>query len=468
MSRPARFRGTGLAALALWLLVSATVGCASLPRPGGPSEAPRVLAVLPPAPPPVWRRSARELAVAHGLYVYRAWEMRSLGRLCVVYGLRPGGSLERTVSRLASDPRVESAQPVQRFRVLSGPAPGAGSASGAGAGRAGDPYAHLQHGASALGAPAAHRWATGLGVRVALVDTGVDVGHPDLAGRVESATNFVEHGSRSFTRDVHGTAMAGIVAAVRGNGVGIAGVAPDAGLLAYKACWPRQRGGADAVCDSYTLAQAVDTAIGEEVHVINLSLTGPRDPLLSRLLGEAGRRGIAVVAAATGAPPEVGFPASLPGVLAVTADQRVGGDVLRGEGGAGGGVGSTERRPVASSPGEGEIPVPAGAPPDGGGAGGGDGAEGVVVAPGLDVLTTVPGGSYDFFSGSSVAAAHVAGVAALMLEREPDLAPDELARRLRESAVPIAGGPALVDACRAVADLLELPDACPGPVRRAR
>jgi len=400
-------------AAALLAAAALVAGCGTLPPASNPAgDAPRLLVVLPPSPTPVWRRHALELAAAHELYVYQAWMMRSLDRPCIVYGLIPGASLERTVERLAADRRVESAQVVQSFRVLA-----ASPATRPEAAPGGDPYGELQHALGELRAALAHRWATGLGVTVAVVDTGVDVGHPDLAGRVVKAVNFVERGERSFTRDVHGTAVAGVVAAVAGNGVGIAGVAPQARLMAMKACWPLVAGSADSACDSYTLAQAVDTAVAEGADVLNLSLTGPDDPLLRQLLESAAAGGVAVVAAADEARADLGFPASLPAVIAVRAAPLPGAAALA--------TTVAPRRPILS-------------------------------APGADVLTTVPGGGYDFFSGSSMAAAHVAGVVALLLERQPSLSPAELERRLADSAA----ASAVVDACEAVARLLEIPEGC--------
>jgi hypothetical protein len=421
---PARRRlaAAGFAAL---LLAAAVAGCAGGPQPTTPRGhgSARVLVVLPPAPPGVWERHAGELALEHRLYYYRAWKMETLDEVCIVYGLYPGEPLERTVSRLANDPRVRSAQLVQTFEVLSAP-----PARDAGGG--GDPYAHLQQGGAAMRFDRAHRWATGRGVTVAVVDTGVDVGHPDLAGRVVRADNFVDRGERSFTRDVHGTAVAGVVAAVAGNGVGIAGVAPDAGIHALKACWPVGGDGGRAECDSYTLAQAVDLAVTAGARVLNLSLTGPRDALLARLIARAVERGVAVVAAVDDARHDLGFPASLPGVIPVRAAPRDAAAVAAPEAGAAGGRGGDDR---------------------------------VLLAPGVDVLSTVPGGGYDFFSGSSLAAAHVSGLAALLLERQPRLAPAELARRMAAARV---GATAAVDACRAVADLVGAAGGCSDPADR--
>jgi len=420
------------AGLALVLAAAPLVACSGLAaRPAGPPgpDLPRILVTLPPGPPAAWEHTARELAGAYGLYVYRAWRMASLELPCIVYAVPPGTSAERILERLAVDHRVESVQPVHRFEVLGEAAPAA----------RGDPYGHLQTGTLALRAAAAHRWATGRGVRVAVIDTGLDVGHPDLAGRIAEVADFVDRGG--FTGDVHGTAVAGVIAAVAGNGIGIAGVAPEVSILALKACWPLAPGAAEAACDSYTLVQAVDTAISAQAGVIHLSLGGPEDPLLARLLAAAGERGIPVVAAGDPGRLDLGFPASLPGVIAVLPEET-------GEAPGGGALGARA------------------------GAGAAEPAQTALRAPGVDVLTTVPGGAYDFLSGSSLAAAFATGVAALLLERRPHMPPAELARRLAESTrTPDAGAGVAgsLDACGAVSRLLALADdACPGGVRAAR
>jgi hypothetical protein len=435
-----------IALLAL-LLAPALAGCAGLAARAAPlpGSTPQVLVTLPPNPPPVWERHAREIAAAHGLYLYGAWTMRSLGVPCIVYGVAPGERLDRVVRRLADDPRVESAQPVQRFEVLAGERP-AGHRAAADR-SAGDPYAHLQHAAATLRSAAAHRWATGRGVRVAVIDTGVDVTHPDLAPRIVEAVNFVDHGGRTFNRDVHGTAVAGVLAAVAGNGIGIAGVAPEVELMVLKACVPREPAGLEAVCDSYSLAQAVDAAIVLGARVVNLSLSGPHDPLLARLLAHGVEGGAVVVAAADPRRADRGFPASMEQVIAVVAAEEPAGEALGGAG-DGGLVQAVEGRGSAAGPAPGAVaarPLPA-----------------LLAAPGVDLLTTVPGGGYDFVSGGSLAAAQVAGVVALLLERAPELTPAEVADRLREGgeASPHA---TVVDACLAVARLVGMPEGCGDP-----
>ncbi len=276
-----------------------------------------------------------------------------------------------------------------------------------------DPYLRLQHGIAAMQVESAHRWASGLGVRIAVIDTGVDAKHPELRQRVALARDFVERPPAPGDQR-HGTAVAGIIASSAGNGLGIVGVAPDVELLALKACWHEPFGGTEGICDRHTLAKALAFAVELRPDIINLSLAGPADPLLERLVATALERGIVVVAAASDRPGEE-FASRLPGVLAVRA--------------------------AAAGP----VPATAGL-----------GAE-PLAAPGDEVIAPVPGGGFAFVSGSSAAAAHVTGVAALLLERQPSLGAERLLALLRQATrrveSPGAGPITVVNACAALAEV---------------
>ncbi len=353
----------------------------------------------------------RELERRHRMRTVVSWEMASLGVHCVVFqSLQLSASF--MVKQLKKDPRISLVQEVQWFRVLADPAPANQE----------DPYRHLQQGAEVLHLERAHRQATGRGIRVAVIDTGVDVSHPDLQDRVLIAKNFVRAEESRFTQDVHGTAVSGVIAASTGNGVGISGVAPEAGIMALKACWPSTRGSSQAVCNSYTLALALDFAIVQGAQVINLSLAGPEDPILGQLIRRSIERGIVVVAAVDDVATNP-FPASLPAVLAVrTLDSE------DQEHSATGGAGPAFVEEEALQ---------------------GGATLRTLAAPGLDVLTTVPEGGYDFFTGSSFAAAHVSGVVALVLQLQPKLTPMALKELLFETAGENPGH-AVVDALKAV------------------
>jgi subtilisin family serine protease len=332
-------------------------------------------------------RTARSIASQHELTLVDGWPMPALGVDCFVMEARGDTSLEQLIARLAADPRVESVQAMQTFRVLSHT----------------DSLYPLQPSARAWGLDDVHKIATGKRVRVAVIDTGVDVDHPDLAGRVTATRNFVD--GRANVPEFHGTAVAGVIGARADNGVGIAGIAPDAALMALRACWQPDGRGTEAVCSTFTLAKAIQFALEQRVGVINLSLGGPRDRLLDRLLDVAVERGVIVVAAVDPGAGMASYPASHRGVLAVA-------DVD-----------------------------------------GQDAAFVVMLAPGRDVPTSIPGKQWGFVSGSSFAAAHVTGLVALLRE----IAPNVQSRQVREALAPaptarVAGARRpMVDACAAIA-----------------
>ena len=335
------------------------------------------------------RRLARAVAQDHGLLISDDWPMPALGVRCFVMSVPKPLSLETILSALQADERVESAQALQRFEVSGYD----------------DPYVPLQTSVRTLRLEEVHRVATGKGVKVALVDTGVDWRHPDLSGRIASYRNFVD--GSPYRAEVHGTAVAGIIVAQGNNGVGMVGVAPGATLLALRACWAQTPNAQPAVCNTFTLAKALQHALNERAQVINLSVTGPPDRLLERLLAVGARRGVVLVGAAEGKDP--GFPAGDPDVIAVTAEPHLG---------------------------------PASA----------------LVAPGTRILSTAPGNAWGYFSGASFATAHVSGIAAILLERVPGLTP----RAIRQALAASTGDDPLaaIDPCAALTQVAGAP-ACP-------
>src|SRR5205085_10813719 len=134
-------------------------------------------------------------------------------------------------------------------------------------------------------------------------DSGVNASHPDLDGQIKLRRNFVD--AYPDGAEAHGTAVAGIIAAREGNGLGIAGIAPGAKLLALRACW--ETAGPPARCNSFTLGKAINFALMSDARVINMSLGGPRDRLLEALLDAALARGVTLVGAADPAQPDGGF-----------------------------------------------------------------------------------------------------------------------------------------------------------------
>ncbi|WP_229217884.1 S8 family peptidase [Rugamonas apoptosis] len=341
-------------------------------------------------------RIAEELARLHGLKLVSDWPMPTLGVDCYVLETPAGGEPARIAELLSHDPRVEWAQPVAMYSGMDGAAP---------------PLYPVQPSARYWHVAELHRAATGRDVSVAVVDSGIDGHHPDLDGQLAQTENFVE--GSSYLPEAHGTAVAGIIAA-RGGRQGILGVAPGARLMGLRACW--QQNGQGARCSSFTLGKALNFAILHEARIINLSLSGPPDRLLDRLLDAALARGISVVGAIDPQGTARAFPVSHPGVIAVAQQARVGTVAA-----------------LAPTMASALTPTPSGA----------------VLAPGQDVPASLAGGGWRFVSGNSYAAAHVTGMLALLAELRPGAKGAQLERLL----VPGTGqNAATIDACATIAN----------------
>lgn len=300
------------------------------------------------------RRLAARIAREQGLTLVDNWPMPLLGIDCVVMVVPGDEPLAAVAARMSRLSGVAWSQPLNKFYAQ-------GESRTADIQQPNDRLFAAQPAARAWHLADLHRMATGAGVRVAVIDSLVDARHPDLVGRIAVIRDFVSTPAADVP-ELHGTGVAGIIAADANNQVGIAGVAPGARLMGLRACW--QRSASATVCDSLSLARALVFAAENNAQVINLSLTGPEDILISRLITAAQRRGAAIVASVdprTG----TGFPASVAGVIRVSQD----------------GLASNE--------------------------------PGVYNAPGRDVPTTEPGGRWHLVSGNSYAAAHLSGLLAL-------------------------------------------------------
>jgi subtilisin family serine protease len=263
-----------------------------------------------------------------------------------------------------------------------------------------DPLQDSQWGLSVLHATTA--WLTGdaTGQVVGVVDTGVDATHPDLAGVVLPGATCLDQApcraGGSTDPNGHGTHVAGIVAAVSGNGLGGAGFASGARVLPVRVMASDGSG-----WDSDAAAGLV-WAVDHGATVVNLSFGGSeRSTVMDSAVQYALRRGASVVVAAgnegeAGDPVE--YPAATPGVIAVGA------------------VDLTGVRPLWSS----------------------SGSHLAVVAPGVDILSTVPTSTepsgYGTWSGTSMAAPFVSAAVALLRQAQPTLTPATVRQRLVATA----------------------------------
>jgi subtilisin family serine protease len=324
---------------------------------------------------------AQRVATVYALRQVASWPIKELSVHCVVYEIMDSRSVSEVLSALAKDPRVTLAEPLQQFHSLtSEPAAAAYN----------DPLFGLQTSLTSLGIPAAHQHSQGAGVRIGLIDTGVDTKHPDLKDRIARVKSFVDVGAAGPAAYRHGTAMAGLIAAVANNNVGIVGIAPLARIEVFEACWQLRPNADEAACNTFTLAQALAAAIEAHLPLINLSISGPADALLSAIVNSGIRRGVIFVGS-TAAEAD-SFPTNIDGVIGVSNSDHGQGDRAKGS--------ST------------------------------------LAAPGTHVLTLRPDGQYDFESGTSVAAAEVTGMIALLLGEDGHQSSGSIVSLLRQTAMP--------------------------------
>ena len=250
------------------------------------------------------RKIAKRLAREHGLTMVDDWPMPLVGVDCFILAVPADLSPAAIAQQLSRLPGVEWAEAVATYHANGAPA------------THNDPLFRVQPAAREWHLADLHRMASGNGVVVAVIDSKIERTHPDLMGQVSVSEDFVV-GHPATSSEQHGTGVAGIIAALADNHLGIAGVAPGARLMALRACW-QTSDQATTVCDSLSLAKALHYAIDHHAQIINLSLGGPPDILLARLIEVALARGTTVVAAFDASTADAGFPASQAGVIAVS------------------------------------------------------------------------------------------------------------------------------------------------------
>ncbi len=312
--------------------------------------------------------------------------------------LEVGVGQEAAVARrLAARADVAFAAPIHEVRALETP---------------NDPGLPSQWALATIGARSAWDFTTGNNwVTIAIVDTGVDLSHPDLAQKIwrnasEIAGNGKDDDGNGYVDDVqgwnfiagsgdvnddngHGTHVTGIAAAATDNRLGIAGLSWGARAMPVKVLDKYGSGWEDGI------ALGVRYAVRNGARIINLSLGGSAPlPILQDALQYAQENGVLVVAAAGNSGGSVLYPAAYPEAMAVAATD------------------ATDQRAAFSS----------------------HGPQISVAAPGVDILSTYRGGGYCSMSGTSMAAPFVAGLAALVWSEHPEYTAAQVRARIEQTA----------------------------------
>ncbi|WP_291576717.1 S8 family serine peptidase [Bradyrhizobium sp.] len=316
---------------------------------------------------------ADELARRHGLVRLELQHFPLIDSTIGLFRIVDRRPADTVANELASDASVRSVQPNFRYVlqdqkvVLT----------------EGDP---AQYALTKLRLPEAHQLAHGAHVTVAVIDSGIDDRHPELANAI--ADTFDALGSKEGPH-AHGTGIAGAIV----SHAKLMGSAPAARILAIRAFGAAPNG---AESTSFVLLRGLDYAVAHGAQIVNMSFAGPKDGLIERGIAAVAAKGIVMVAASGNAGPKSPplYPAANSNVIAVSATD------------------AQDRLFAASN----------------------RGSYVAVSAPGVDIFLPAPDAKYQITSGTSFSAAYVSGLAALMLERNPALKPDEVRAILMRTA----------------------------------
>ncbi|MDF2954137.1 MAG: Serine protease [Thermodesulfobacterium sp.] len=304
---------------------------------------------------------AKKLKKLYGFQEITKFFLKSINlRVIIFKSLNKTQNIFEIIKKLEREPEVVFAQPNFIFKTFS------------------DPLRKRQIYNDMLFLDKIHLYYTGKDVKVAVIDTGVDIKHEDLKDRIILYKNFIR--GEKYKCEIHGTAVAGIIAAST-NGVGIEGVAPEAELLALRACQQINKESPMGKCFTETIARALDEAIQNRVQLINMSFgVFKHDRLISRLIEKGISQGILFVAPIgyERAKEGITFPASHPFVISV------------------GGIDENGN----------PYPTPEVA------------EKADILAPAVNVFTTIPNNKYNFLTGTSFSSAYITGLLALAAEKE--------------------------------------------------
>ncbi len=290
------------------------------------------------------------------------------------YLIPDGRTVDTVLAQLAGTPGVDVAVPNTYYRLQSGWTAALSPA---------------QYALPRMRIPDAQEIVKGDGVTVAVIDSAADLSHPALKNANLTEIDALEQGV--YAPHEHGTAIAGIIAA-SGD---MTGIAPNARIISVRAFAP-ERLGAPPITTVYALIRSVDRAFVAGARIFNMSFAGAENSLFIEIIDDAYARGSVFIAAAGNQGPDAppAYPAAHDKVIAITATDEA--DEIFEGANRGGYV--------------------------------------LAAAPGVEILAPVTNEGFDFLSGTSFAAAHVTGVIALMMERNPDLTAEDVRQVLVESA----------------------------------
>lgn len=316
---------------------------------------------------------ADALARRHGLRLVGSQSFPLIGATIGLFRITGGKTVAAASREFALESGVRSVQPNFRY-VLQDQNTGLSE---------GDP---AQYALAKLRLPQAHTLARGVNVTIAVIDSGIDLKHPEFAG--VTITPFDALGSKEGPH-AHGTGVAGAIVS-HGR---LMGSAPAAHILAIRAF---ATSGKSAESTSYVILKGLDLAAAHGAQIVNMSFAGPKDALVERGLAALAARNILMVAAAGNAGPKSPplYPGADSNVVAVSATD------------------AQDKLFAASN----------------------RGSYVAVAAPGVDIFLPAPDDKYQIISGTSFSAAYVSGLAALILERNPGLKPEDVRAILTKTA----------------------------------
>lgn len=310
---------------------------------------------------PILHEKAAEIADDHGLMILSEWPLRNLNVHCFAITQPPAN----VIAALENDKRVRWVQPFNDFVVKTS-------------------HTSVTPKLSPVKQFFSDISERGNNVDIAVIDTSADISHPDLLLSSITESNFA--GDRGLpSKELHGTAVVGLIAAKPNTPDGIAGLANEANVHLLRGCWQNTQG--KGVCNTLTLALAFDAAIDLQPDVLNLSLTGPYDKVLNELLAVLLKKNTLVVAAYDeNRSAEERFPLQQTGVVyAYGTDER-------------------SQQPIADN---------------------------ILYAP-RHAVSLTPTAGYDLVSGHSIATPHIAAMAACLINRNPSASRQQIVADLKK------------------------------------